>query len=59
MSINPDDGEKVEGMVTARKCGCCGHHELGIVTAENEYVPLRPGMRVVVVEEHCGDQTGA
>lgn len=39
-----------EGLVTARPCGCCGHHEIGIVTPSGVYIPLRPGMWVRIVE---------
>lgn len=38
----------VEGVVTARKCECCGHHEIGIVTGRGEYFQLEPGMRVIL-----------
>jgi hypothetical protein len=40
----------LEGTVTARKCECCGHHEIGIVTRSGEYLPLKPGMRVTITE---------
>ena len=39
----------VEGVVTARKCDCCGHHEIGITTQTGEYIPLRPGMRLLLL----------
>ena len=32
----------------ARKCECCGHHEISIKTDAGEYVPLKPGMRVEI-----------
>ncbi len=38
--------EPVEGIVTARKCECCGHHEIGVTTDSGEYVPFKPGMKV-------------
>ena len=41
--------ENIEGVVTARKCDCCGHHEIGITTQTGEYVPLRPGMRLLLL----------
>jgi hypothetical protein len=37
-----------EGWVTARKCACCGHHEIGIETDEGEFVPVRLGTKVKV-----------
>jgi hypothetical protein len=36
------------GMVTARKCECCGHHEIGITTDDGEYLALKPGMIVEI-----------
>jgi hypothetical protein len=51
MKKTPGRKENLEGVVTARKCDCCGHHEIGIVTDEGEYFALKQGMRVVVVDE--------
>ena len=48
--------EKIEGVVTARPCDCCGHHEIGIVIGSGEYFPLRPGMRVRII--HRPDKKG-
>jgi hypothetical protein len=42
MSNPRSDNELIEGVVTARPCDCCGHHEIGIVTASGSYIPLRP-----------------
>ena len=42
--------EPLEGMVTARTCRCCGHHEIGIVTASGDYFPLKPGMHVRITD---------
>ncbi len=36
------------GRVTARKCACCGHHEIGITTPAGEYIPLKPGIWVEI-----------
>jgi hypothetical protein len=50
----------IEGVVTARPCDCCGHHEIGIVTAAGDYIPLRPGMRVRIIDptdQHADDKT--
>jgi hypothetical protein len=38
----------VKGVVTARKCKQCGHHEIGIITEEGQYLALKPGMKVVL-----------
>ncbi len=43
------ESERLQGVVTARKCDCCGHHELGLTSDTGEYVPLKPGMRVLVI----------
>ena len=50
--VKDDHKESVKGVVTARKCDCCGHHEIGITTQIGEYVPLRPGMTVNIIEEN-------
>jgi hypothetical protein len=36
------------GVVTARKCEHCGHHEIGITAAEGRYIALKPGMVVEI-----------
>jgi len=41
--------EHLHGVVTARNCDCCGHHEIGIATETGEYIALKPGMRVIVI----------
>ncbi len=43
--------EAVEEVVTARPCGCCGHHEIGIVIGSGEYIPLRPGMQMRIIAQ--------
>ena len=48
MKPEPDRKEGIEGVVTARTCDCCGHHEIGVVTLKGEYLPLKPGMRVII-----------
>jgi len=44
-----NDPKEIKGVVTARKCDCCGHHEIGIITQSGKYVPLRPGMTVNII----------
>ncbi len=39
------------GMVKARTCKHCGHHEIGIITRKGEYIPLKSGMKIVVLED--------
>ena len=40
----------VEGVVVARKCKYCQHHEIGVKTKKG-YLPLKPGMKIEVMEE--------
>ena len=42
--------ETIQGVVSARKCDCCGHHEMGIVRESGEYVALKPGMVVEIIQ---------
>ncbi|MDM8522900.1 hypothetical protein QUF80_05950 [Desulfococcaceae bacterium HSG8] len=50
--ITGQDHENLpRGVVTARKCDCCGHHEIGITTQDGEYIQLKPGMLIQVLEE--------
>jgi len=37
--------EPIQGIITARKCPSCGHHEIGIVTKTGEFIAFKPGMR--------------
>jgi len=41
----------IKGIVTARTCECCGHHEIGITLPNKMYIPLKPGVLVKVIEE--------
>jgi hypothetical protein len=36
------------GTVFARKCECCGHHEIGIVDESGNYRSLRPGTKITI-----------
>jgi len=46
--VKDDHKESIEGVVTARKCDCCGHHEIGITTQTGEYISLKPGMKIQI-----------
>jgi hypothetical protein len=41
----------LQGIVTARLCPTCGHHEVGITADDGSFHPLRPGSRVIVLED--------
>jgi hypothetical protein len=41
--------ESIRGVVSAIKCDCCGHHELGIITKDGKYIPLKPGMNIKII----------
>lgn len=39
-----------KGIITARTCPRCGHHEVGITTKDGVFHPLKPGMLAAVIE---------
>ena len=41
----------VKGVVIPKKCKCCGHHEMGIITEDGEYRALKKGMKVILIGE--------
>ena len=41
----------VKGVVKARKCRHCGHHEIGIVTKNGNFIALKPGDNVALVKD--------
>lgn len=50
-NIEESKVESIEGIVTARKCDCCGHHEIGITTKGGKYIPLKLGMKIKIIKE--------
>ena len=42
--------ELIEGVVTARICECCGHHEIGMMTQDGKYLRLKSGMKITITE---------
>jgi hypothetical protein len=36
--------------VVVRKCGCCGHHEIGVEREDGSYLTLQPGMKVILYD---------
>jgi hypothetical protein len=49
--LRPTTKKPIQGVIRARKCKACGHHEMGIITEEGDYLPFKRGMRVEVIEE--------
>ena len=37
--------------IMARKCRHCGHHEIGIVTKNGNFIALKPGDNVALVKD--------
>ena len=46
--VKDDQKESIKGVVTARNCDCCGHHEIGIITNSGEHISLKPGMKIQI-----------
>ncbi len=46
-----DKKAPLPGIVTARNCPTCGHHEIGLVSENGAFLPLKPGTRVIMVDE--------
>jgi hypothetical protein len=38
-----ETGYPLSGKISTRKCPTCGHHEVGYVTADGAFYPLKPG----------------
>lgn len=47
MAEEYNDKSSIRGVVVAKKCDCCGHHEIGIKKKDGEYIQLKPGMKIV------------
>jgi hypothetical protein len=52
MEIKSTENNKklTKGIVTARECECCGHHEIGITTESGDYIQLKTGMVIEIIE---------
>ena len=48
--MNEKAGRKTLAKVASRQCPVCGHHEIGYVTADGQFHPLKPGTEIEVVE---------
>jgi len=44
--LKGEDEMSSEGIVTSRKCPLCGHHEIGYITQDGVFHPLKPGTRI-------------
>ncbi len=47
----------ISGTVTARNCPTCGHHEIGLVSENGAFRSLKPGTRVLVMDDDEPIQT--
>jgi len=52
--VKEQKAESSAGTVTARKCECCGHHEIGIVDESGDYRSLRPGTKITINKMNDG-----
>jgi hypothetical protein len=43
MFVKIETRNSITGKVASRECPLCGHHEIGFVTENGEFHPLRPG----------------
>ena len=39
----------IKGVVKAKECSSCGHHEVGIITEAGGFIALKPGMKIAVL----------
>ena len=53
-----NNNKLTKGIVTARECECCGHHEIGITTEAGDYIQLKTGMVIEIVENHKRNLSG-
>ena len=45
----------IKGVVISRKCSSCGHHEVGIITEAGDFIALKPGMKIAVLQDEKED----
>jgi len=41
----------IKGVVKAKKCPHCGHHEIGIITEAGDFMTLKPGMKIAFLQD--------
>lgn len=47
MPIKGVSNGRIRGSIVAKKCECCGHHEIGIEKEDGTYIQLKPGMKIM------------
>jgi hypothetical protein len=52
--LRPKPNSMIQGVVRARKCRHCGHHEIGIMTKSGEFLALKTGMKIMVFPDDEG-----
>jgi hypothetical protein len=58
--LKGENGINTMGMVAARTCPLCGHHEIGFTTRDGVFHPLKPGTLIQVIKElKFGEALGA
>ena len=45
----------IKGVVKARECPHCGHHEIGIITEAGDFIALKPGMKIAFLQDEKED----
>jgi hypothetical protein len=43
--------KSISGIVTARNCPACGHHEIGLVSDDGTFHPFKPGNKAVIISD--------
>ena len=55
--MQPEHSQHVK--IVTRNCSACGHHEVGYVTADGEFHPLKPGDTISIFQESAGSDSPA
>ena len=45
----------IKGAVKTRECPHCGHHEIGIMMEAGDFMALKPGMKIAVLQDEKED----
>ena len=49
-AVNPIKKGPLTGTVTTRACPFCGHHEVGLITEDGSFFPLKPGTPIQILD---------